>query len=176
MSFTVRKIKHRPWPVTVKLLESNFAGEVVEREFDFVLHFNALSESEYKAIFDELNPSPENSPASAEPQPGVEAPAIDKSLAALLANNARVFARVICGWSKVLDEHGEPLPYSNEALTAIVTGTDGLAISSGIHSALQQLRFGVAPAKNSPTSAAPGQTTEPAEVSTNSAPTSPPSA
>lgn len=172
MSFILRKLKHRPWPVTVKLLDANEAGEVSENEFTFVLHFKPFTEAEFKAALDALND--EKAPAAA----GEQAPAadaekpVDRPIAATLEKNSQLFAQLVDGWNKVLDEAGQPVPYSPDALRALVIGPDGMAVSTGIHRALTELRFGLAPAKNLPTSAAPGPSPAAAEVATNSPATS----
>lgn len=158
MSFILRKVKYRPWPVTVKLVTADEAGVVTESEFVFVLHFGAFSEAVFKAILDELEAA-DKAPAVAEPVEGgavLTTPSEGRSLAYLLEKNAMLFGRVIEGWGKVVDEAGGAVPFSLGALHALVTGPDGLAVSAGIHQALSELRYGVAPAKNSPTSVAPG--------------------
>lgn len=163
MSFTLRKLKHRPWPVTVKLLEADEAGEVKENEFTFVLHFKPFTEAEFKVAFEAVNAE--------------QAPVDDgqKPVALLLEKNSKLFASLVEGWGKVNDEAGNPVPYSPEALQALVTGPDGLAVSNAIQRALTELRFGVAPAKNLPTSAVPGPSPVAVEAVTNSPATSAPS-
>jgi hypothetical protein len=167
MSFTLRQLKYRPWPVTVKLLEADETGEVSEHEFTFVLHFKPFSEAEFKAAFEASDA--EKAPAAdaeAVPVADSEKPA-GQPVALLLEKNSKLFARLVDGWGKVLTEDGPPAPYSPEALQALVIGPDGLAVSAGIHRALNELRFGVAPAKNLPTSAAPGPSPAAAETVTN---------
>lgn len=162
--FIVRKLNHRPWPVVVKLQSANEAGEIVIDEQRFIAHFAAFSEADYKQLIDELN-GPDSTPAA------------DLPVAELLERNAKLFSRLIVGWSnEVRDEAGQPLPYSFEQLRALVTGPDGMAISAAINVALAEIRFGSASAKNSPTSAAPGQPPAASGAPTSSPTTSQPSA
>nr|MBP9714610.1 hypothetical protein [Sterolibacterium sp.] len=64
---------------------------------------------------------------------------------------------LLTGWAKVQDEAGCELPYSRELLTEWVCGADGLAVSSALNVSLSEVRFGVAPAKNSLPSLADGE-------------------
>lgn len=162
--FIVRKLKHRPWPVVVKLQSTNEHGEIVVTEHRFVAHFSAFTEAEYKAILDELTAADAT-------------PAQDLPIADLLERNVALFSRLIVGWgNEVRDEAGQPLPYNIDQLRQLVTGPDGMAISAAINVALAEIRFGAASAKNSPTSAAPGQEPVAAGVATNSPTISQPSA
>jgi hypothetical protein len=156
MSFTLRKLKYRPWPVTVKLLESDDAGQVVESEFNFVAHFKPFSEAEIKALAERTIDAKVDGEKKEE-----------RAIAELLEKNHEFFSPLLDGWSKVVSEAGEPLPYHDETLHAMVTGPDGMAISAGLHNAIREIRFGVAPAKNLPTSAAPGPNPDVGEVKTN---------
>ena len=75
-----------------------------------------------------------------------------------LRRNAAVLAEVVCGWGQeVVCEDGEPLPFSENALTALVTGVDGLAVSNAFSVAIFQMVSGVAPEKNSVSLPAHGQ-------------------
>lgn len=157
MAFQVRKASHRAWPVTVKLQDCHPNGDVYEVEQSFVGHFRAFTEAEYKAIVAEVEaiypPQPEGTP-------------IDFSQT--LTRNAEFFARLIVGWGpEVADENGQTLLFSTDALKAMITGPDGMAISAGLAVAVGQLRFGAAPAKNSPTSPAHGASSAAGEAGTN---------
>lgn len=148
--FKIRKLNHRPWPVTVTALECDEAtGEVLAIEQKFIAHFKPFSESEFMKIRDAAQasvPLPEGV--------DVDSPPMEITL----ARNAALFARIICGWGpEVTDESGQPVPYSTEALSELVTGPDGIAFSAGLSQALMEVRFGIAPAKNSKTSPMPGQ-------------------
>jgi len=171
MSFVVRKSKSRPWPVTVTLQVGDDEGNVQVVEQKFVGYFRPFSEAEFRTILDEetardgltvveerIAPAGDSSALPAMPLPPVPTPAEG------LETNARIFARLLDGWGKVLDESKVPIPYSKAALTALVTGEDGMAFSAGINHALTQMRFGVAPAKNAVTSLAPGPKAGAAEV------------
>lgn len=163
MAFTLRKLKHRPWPVAVKLLSSDDEGNVTEAGFEFVIHFKPFSEAEIKALSERTLEADKKPPAE-----GAETANAERSIADLLERNVQFFAPLIDGWSKVNSEDGAPLPYTDETLHAMVTGPDGMAISAGIHAALRELRFGVAPAKNSLPSVAPGLVPAAVEAPTNS--------
>lgn len=62
---------------------------------------------------------------------------------------------------------------TEEALTGWVCGPDGLALSAGLNAALSEIRFGVAPAKNLPTSPALGPAPAADEVAVPAAETLP---
>lgn len=154
--FVPRKLRHRPWPITVTLQELGADGEIVEVQHTFIGHFRAFSEAEYKALIDELNGvTPVADGAAAEPAEPAKTPA-DMPLAEILKRNARLFGDLLVGWGEVEGEDGLPIPFDSEALAAMVTGPDGLAISAGINTALMEIRFGKAAVKNSQTSAKPG--------------------
>lgn len=145
-----RKAGYRAWPVTVTLhLCDEASGAVVEEKACFVAHFTHFSEAGYVAALERAKaavPAPE----------GADGERLPIYLA--LARNAHLFAALMCGWGgEVVDDDGNPLPYSAEALAALVTGADGLAVSAGISNAIAQIRFGQAPEKNLNPSPSPGQ-------------------
>lgn len=154
MGFIVRKTAHRAWPVTVKQAVGLADGSVVESTSSFVAHFSAFSEAELeaaKAAAEAAFPLPEGSAADAIPP-----------LPLTLQRAATLYAGLLVGWGpEVTDEAGTPLAFSVDALRALVTGPDGYAVMQGIGQALGELRFGVAPAKNSPTSPVPGANSGP---------------
>ena len=162
MSFTIRKTKHRAWPVSIALLEADAAGNVQEHISTFVAHFRPFTEDEFETI--------RKGVVAAHPVlDEQEKPVVETDervpLPVTLRRNADLFAALMVGWgSEVTDEMRQPIPFSAAALAALVTGPDGLAVSVGINTALGQLRFGIAPAKNEPTSPAPGLTTGAVEV------------
>lgn len=145
---TIRKTAHCAWPVTVTLQHCDAAtGEVSASEHRFIGHFKPLSEAERKAIHDEVEaafPVPEGDEARL-------------SLPTVLERNAVLFPRLMVGWDKVTDEAGVPVAFSAQTLKEWACGPDGLAVSAGLNTAINELRFGLAPAKNSPPSPAPGQ-------------------
>ena len=52
MAITIRKINHRPWPVTVTLQTCNEAdGSVTALEHTFIAHWKAFTEAELKTLF-----------------------------------------------------------------------------------------------------------------------------
>jgi hypothetical protein len=148
MTFKIRKLDHRAWPVTVTFQECDAQGVVTEVEQTFVAHWKPVTEKERKAItaaVDSAHPLPEGDPRY--------------DIDALLARNADYFARLVVGWGpEVLDETGAPKSFSATALTALITGTDGLAFSSALVRADNEIRYGLAPLKNSKPSPAPGET------------------
>lgn len=152
MSFTVRRSAFRRWPISVALLEADAAGAVQESVSTFVGHFRPFSEADFDAAYKAAitqYPDPEGPAGSDESTP----------IKIVLQRNAAIFAALMVGWGdEVRDEQGQSIAYSAEALTALVTGPDGLAVSKGINAALGQFRFGVAPAKNALTSPEPGPT------------------
>jgi len=152
MAFTVRKLAYRPWPVTVALFEADDAGNVSEVKNTFVAHFKPFTEDEFEALRQAANAAHPAAPDSLAPDPDENTP-----MPIVLRRNADLFCGVIVGWGpEVRDEHGVPLPFSPAALSALVTGPDGAAVSVGIHKAIVQIRFGAAPEKNVETSPAPG--------------------
>lgn len=167
--FTVRKLKYRPWPITVALQMLGEDDEVVEHKHTFIGHFAPFSEEKFKAVWDEVSAAKKDAVAN---ETGdvehVEEPKGAPALHEVLQRNAVVFSRILVGWEKVRDEEGADIPFSHEALTAMVTGPDGLAISAGISNALHEIRFGKVGVKNSNTSAKPGPNAGAAEVATNS--------
>lgn len=161
---TYRKLKYRPWPVTVTLLSCDEeTGVVTEATSDFVAHFKPFTEEELQAAKDEAKkqfPLPEGVSEDDLPMPIV------------LKRNAVLFNRLMCGWGpQVKDESGQPVAYSETVLQDMVTGPDGGRISIGIHAAIAQLRFGIAPEKNSETSPLPGPTAGEVVAETSSSPT-----
>ena len=157
MTFTVRKTTHRPWPVSVALLASDDAGNVQEVVNTFVGHFRPFTEDEFDAAYKaaiEAYPVPGRANATDTEKTDEQTP-----VKIVLQRNAAIFSKVMVGWgAEVRDEQGQSIPFSTDALTALVTGPDGLAVSRGINSAVSQLRFGYAPAKNDLTSPTPGPT------------------
>ena len=153
MSITIRKLKHRPWPVTIKRQICDEDGTVSEVENTFVAHWKPFTEDDLQGIFD----------AAEQAVPAPKSPGSDQAdvanlkLREVLARNALIFPQLIVGWGpEVLDEDGQPLTYSTEELAALITGPDGMAISAGLNTAMSEIRWGVAPAKNSSTSPTAG--------------------
>lgn len=157
MAFRVRKIEHRPWPVAVKMLSGTPDGEVVETVATFVAHWRPFTEKEFADLLTEAEVT---YPVSG------DAPL---TYGTLLLRNAHLFSGLMVGWGpEVVDEAGQPIPFSREALVSMVTGPDGLALSAGIHASLYQLRHGFAPEKNSNASPVPGPDRSVGEAPTNS--------
>ena len=146
MSFKIRKLDHRAWPVTVTLRECDAAGAVTEVEQTFVAHFRPTTEAAREAIVaaaDAAHPIPEGG--------------THLDMAAMLARNATYFCSMLKGWGpEVVDADGVPVPFSPEALAAEITGPNGIAFSAALVQADNEIRFGIAPAKNSKPSRAPG--------------------
>lgn len=162
MAFRIRQTSYRAWPVTVLLQECDAQGVVAETRQTFVGHFKAFAEAQHQAMIEALDA---RYPLPAE-QDRLDLPTV-------LRRNADYFGQLLTGWGpEVTDDGGTPLPFTAEALTAMITGPDGLAISAALSRAVSEIRFGVAPAKNSLTSPAPGESPAgPGEVQTNQPPT-----
>lgn len=163
MTFIVRKLKFRPWPVTVAQQDCAADGTVTQTESTFVGHFAPFTEEQFQALADAGD-------AAYPVPPKVDGePKKSRDMKDMLARNALIYAGLLVGWgAEVRDEGDQPLPFSAEALTALIVGPDGLAISTGLNKALDEIRFGMAPAKNLPTSPAPG----PAPAAVEAAPAS----
>lgn len=162
MSFKVRiKPPYRAWPVTVTLnVCDEETGSVAEMDQGFVGHFLPLSAAEIKAIRVEVF----GDEATDEVKQRVAEMLID-DYAKL---EAAFFARVLCGWGKVVGEDGDtPVPYSADALRALATGEDGAAVRRGLNRAINEITWGVAPLKNAKTSPAPGQNSGPGGAATS---------
>ena len=156
MTFKIRKLQYRRWPVTIKLAECDAAGQVVEAEQQFIGHFNAFTEADIvKArteVFGAI--SDEDLAKNSQGRPLHEQGALD----------AEFYGHLMCGWEQLVDEAGDAFQFSREALKAICTGPDGMAFRRGIGQAIVEIRFGIAPAKNAVTSPAPGPASGPSEA------------
>lgn len=160
MAFRTRRLSYRPWPVTVTLQECGEDGAMVEVAEAFIGHFRPFTEQEMLDARRELfgdESSEEGKKRIAE-----------MTVAEHGRLEALFFSRLMCGWGQVFDEQGSALAYSEAALAALVTGPDGPAVRRAINTALMEIRFGMAPAKNVATSPAPG----PKPAADEAAPTS----
>ncbi len=149
MSFTVRKTTFRRWPVSITVLESDAAGNVQQVVSTFVGHFRPFTEGDFDAAYK----------AAIAQFPRPEGAETDENtpIKVVLQRNAAIFGALMVGWGdEVRDEQGQSIAFSTEALAALVTGPDGLAVSKGINAAISQFRFGYAPEKNALTSPTPG--------------------
>lgn len=178
MTFKIRKLDYRAWPVTVSLQECDDNGAVTEIEQTFVAHWKPVTEADRKAIeaeVDKVHPLPKPATDVARQtisaDPG-EAPAADGgrlNLEALLARNADYFARLVVGWGpEVKDDAGQPVPFDVATLKALITGPDGLAFSTALVRADNEIRYGLAPAKNFKPSPAHGDVSDAGAGATNS--------
>lgn len=158
MTFRVRKIDYRRWPVTVALQECQDDGTVVETEHKFIGHFKRFDEDRLLAwratIFGE----------------GTDADLAERARHRTIAEDgrlqARFYAGLMQGWEEVLDADGQPKPWSVAALVELATGEDGPAVRLGLSHAILEIRFGLAAQKNVSTSPAPGPSPA-AEAPTN---------
>ena len=149
MALKYRRLSYRPWPVTVAFLDCDEAtGQVAETEQSFIGHFNACTEADLLAARRTIFGN--------ETDKKVKARLDDMSVADYAALEAGFFARLMCGWSALTDEAGVVILYTEAGLAEICTGPDGAAFRRGINRAIAEIRFGMAPAKNSSTSPAPG--------------------
>jgi hypothetical protein len=156
MALRVRKSTIRKWPVTFTLMVGDDLGDVSPVEQSFVAHWNPISEAEHEALLKETatqfgDPMPDDDSQAAKEKRA------KLSQSQILERNAWYYAQRICGWGpEVAGEDGLPLPFSQDALKALVTGEDGNTISAALLVADRQVRYGIAPAKNASTSPAPG--------------------
>lgn len=145
----IRKLNYRPWPVTVTLVECDeTTGEVTEVKHTFVGHFRPFDEAELLAHRRECF-GDEDGDENKKRLGGL-------SVVEYNALEAQFFARLMCGWGGVADEDEASLPYSEQALAALVCGRDGAAVRRALNVAVNELRFGLAPRKNAVPSPAPG--------------------
>lgn len=113
-----------PWPVDVRMPAAG--GEFVTQRFTALI--SALSEADHAALLDLPAPDPAAPPKTERDH---------------LADNARLFPRYIAGWDGVQRLDGTPVPFSAEALAALVTGPHGKAVSAGLWQAVAEVRHGV---------------------------------
>lgn len=161
MSFKVRKLDYRPWPVTVSLQECNEeTGDVIELDQRFIGHFRPHTEAEIQSIRRGIF----GDESSDEGKARIANMHVDDY--ALL--EARFFARLLCGWGAMFAEDGTtPLPYSEAALIALATRLDGPAVRRALNVATNEIRWGIAPLKNAKTSPVPGPKPDVDEVATS---------
>lgn len=159
MTYTVRKLDYRPWPVSVGILVCDDNGETTEVRQTFIAHFKPFTEEQVKAIREEIFGvgTDEELAARAEARCVADQGALE----------AQFLTRLVCGWSKLIDENDTPLTFSEAALIALATGMDGVPFRRGFNDAIVQIRFGIAPAKNVVTSPAPGPAPAADEVATS---------
>lgn len=149
MTFIARKTKYRAWPVTVITQVLNEAtGEVTEVSSKFIGYFKPFTESQFGDIVDALDQE--------FPPPADLDGKRDMDVPRMLERNAKLFGQLLDGWNGVRDEDGEALTFSKETLADLVIGPDGLVISAALNKAIYELRWGIAPAKNSEPSPGPG--------------------
>ena len=132
------------WPVIVKLP----ADGGTFAEFQFTAKIRVLSAKDYDAL----------SPAKAEPVAVGDVadmvPAPVKTMGELLADNAAQFAQLVVGWDGVVDTSGAPVPFTQEALAAQVTGPHGVELSAGLWLAIAEIRSGARLGNSAPLPAA----------------------
>lgn len=138
--FKTKKVAYRPWPVTVFMVESDEDGNVTEREETFVVRFRPFDEERIEALRKE---SEQKFPCTDDSVP----------MSVVLNRNAYLFSSLVDGWGDKgpRDEDGV-LQFSTEMMRELTTGQDGARFSAGMHQAISQLRFGIAPAKNASSS------------------------
>ena len=159
MALRITKVPYRRWPVTVALRSCDDAGEVTESDHRFVAHFTAFDEAGIDKARREVFGDGDDAALrlEAEKRTSPEQAALE----------AKYFCRLVCGWEAVTDDDGQPVTFSTEMLTALLTGEDGPAFRRAFNVAIVQLRMGVAPAKNVVTSPAPGPMQEAGEAATS---------
>lgn len=172
MALKLRTLNYRPWPVTVKLQECDAAGNVVEVEQTFVVHWKPINEEGREALSNEMRRTFGPKVDAAEPvegkKPETPEPPERVTNAEVLNRNAWFFERRVMGWGpEVQDESGQPLQYSPEVLRNMLTGDDGYAFCAAFAEADSQIRYGIAPTKNSKTSPVPGDAPGAGEAATS---------
>lgn len=160
MAFKVRKIAFRRWPVAVTTHELDENDQPVEIVQHFIGHFLPFNEDDFLA-------------ARREVWGDVDDKALQEKInGSRLVDVARAdaarFARLMCGWDKVSDVDGNPIPYSEQVLIEMCTGPEGPAFRAGINLAILELRMGMGPAKNVETSPVPGPRTSAGEAAPTS--------
>lgn len=150
MAFKIRKLDYRPWPVSVKFREcSESTGEVSDTPQVFIGHFRPFSEADIKRERLEI--------FGDEFADGYKASLASMPSSEYAEREAKFFAALMCGWAEVRDETGADIPFSAAALRDLATGPDGAVFRRGLNDAVVEIRFGLAPAKNSSASPAPGR-------------------
>lgn len=149
--FKIRKIDHRPWPVTVTLLVCcALTGAVSEETHTFVVNWRPFSESDLGEIRRRIY------------GPGSDDDHRAAAAARTIEENARLdtefLAQFVQGWEGVVDASNQPVAWSRDVFDALCLGEDGPAIRRALHTALTELRFGIPAQKNSLTSPSPGPT------------------
>lgn len=132
------------WPVLVKLLAAG--GTFKESQFTVSMH--VLSPVEYEKLF------AESIATVSAPKGDVAAPGLTESpgvavkitsaapkLSVALQDNIPAFKRLITGWSGIKDGAGNDIVFSPEKLVELITGPYGLAMSTGIWRAINEIRF-----------------------------------
>lgn len=164
MALIARKTKHRTWPVTVRQQACAEDGVVTEEGMTFIGYFKPFSEAQFAELLAEADkkfPLPGTVTEGAQADGDAVADEPDQVVKKLdfpdmLKRNAWLFPQLMCGWSRVQDEEGQDIPYTEAALQELLTGPDGMAISAALNEAVAEIRFGLAPRKNLKASPAPG--------------------
>lgn len=170
MEFTVRKIKNRLWPVTVTGAVCQEDGSVTVVKQTFIAHWAPFTAEDLEGINQELDKRFPKTVITVDAEGKMKLPdGKFPSDSQVLARNAAFYPQLIKGWgAEVKDEAGNAIPYSESALAAMITGPDGMAFSNGLGAALQEIRTGAAPLKNSPTSPESGPPPASVEAETKS--------
>jgi len=159
MSIQINRSQHRRWPVSVMTLVCQDDGSVVEVENRFIGHFRPFNEDEVKAIRSEIfgDGTDEELDKRAEGRTTAEQAALETAF----------YERLMCGWEAVLDEAGQPVPFTPATFKDLAAGPDGHRVRRGLAKATLEIRFGIAPAKNVGTSPEPGPAASAGEVATS---------
>ena len=119
-AFIVKKDPTVPWPVTVTLAEN---GKLVQ--YRFTAAIRVMPEGYYAALLDQ----------------DADEAAQNKKLEDVLARNAQVLPKVVCGWDVSTDDG---YPVGIDELPSMLTGPYGRALSIGLHQAVAAVRYGLA--------------------------------
>lgn len=116
------------WPVIVSL---PVAGGTFA-EFQFEATMRVLSPDEYERLL-KVTPS-----ADAEK----DIPIIERPMSEVLLRNVPIFQHLFTGWKGVKDRDGNAVAYKASTLAEQITGPHGMALSTGIWRAINEVRYG----------------------------------
>jgi hypothetical protein len=159
MAFKVRKLKFRRWPVSLAQRECQDDGSVADVDARFIGQFKPFSEAEVMAIRTEVFG------AGTDEEMAKDAEA--RTVAEQGGLEGDFYSRLMSGWEGVTDEADQPIVFSTKTLKDLCTGPDGTMVRRGLATAILEIRFGIAPAKNVATSPAAGPAPAAVEVATS---------
>lgn len=130
--FVIEKDPTAVWPVTVRM---PVAGKFEPFVFDAT--FAVKSEADYARIL----PQQGDAAPDADIDAGQEREIKARSLADVLAENARILPQLVRDWNGPQNPDGTPVPIGD--LPALLTGPYGRALSVGLYRAVSEIRYGL---------------------------------